>query len=89
MTCCRCNQLANAWMTFEYATSSIALLDLTDVTDRYGGYAMCERHAGRLTPPVGWQLRDHREVAMTLFSLIEHSAEAAISADPQPESDVA
>jgi hypothetical protein len=23
-------------------------------------YDLCERHAGRLTPPRGWQLRDRR-----------------------------
>ena len=77
MTCCRCNQPANAWMTFEYSASSISLVDLPPGSDGHGGYAMCERHACRLTPPVGWRLHDNREIAMTLFSLIDYSSEAA------------
>ena len=36
---------------------------------------MCERHAGRLRPPVGWRLHDNREIAMTLFSLIDYPGE--------------
>jgi hypothetical protein len=62
-------------MTYEYAASSIWLVDLPSGSDGHGGYAMCERHAGRLRPPVGWRLHDDREIALTLFSLIDHSSE--------------
>ena len=88
MTCCRCSQPANAWMTFEYSASNISLFDLPTDSDGHGGYAMCERHAGRLTPPVGWRLHDNREIAMTLFSLIDYSSETSPTS-AELDSDVA
>jgi hypothetical protein len=75
-------------MTFEYSASSIWLVDLPSGSDGHGGYAMCERHAGRLTPPIGWRLHDNRDIAMTLFSLIEYSSENA-SQNAELDSDVA
>jgi len=67
-------------MTFDYASSSIALVDLAAGVDPHGGYAMCELHAGRLTAPVGWRLYDGREIALTLFSFIEHVGHAPTDA---------
>ncbi len=54
-------------MTFEYAAARIEVLELVGVADGHGGYAMCETHADRLSPPVGWELIDGRPGARTLF----------------------
>lgn len=54
-------------MAYSYADRLIWLEDL--VADR-PGYAMCASHAGRLTPPLGWTLTDHRSV-VPLFAPLE------------------
>lgn len=87
MKCCRCSTRAAAWMVFEYSSGRIELFDLTGDIDGYGGYAMCERHAGALTPPVGWTLIDSRPTTMTLFPL--GTAEPAPVLPAVPDSDVA
>ena len=87
MSCCRCAQPADAWMSFDYDERHIEIVSLPEAWDGYGGYAMCGAHASRLRPPVGWELTDARDMALTLFSLasLNRSAEAAAA----PSSDVA
>ena len=76
-------------MEFEYSPGRIELFELVPGNDGYGGYAMCERHAGAMTPPVGWTLTDSRPPAMTLFPLgnIEPTSDPVLT--PVPDSDVA
>lgn len=80
-------------MVFEYSSGRIELFELAPGNDGFGGYAMCERHAGALTAPVGWTLTDSRPPTMTLFPLssIESSIEPvpAPVLVPVPDSDVA
>jgi len=61
-------------MVFEYAAGRIELFELPRDGDGYGGYAMCDRHAGSLTAPVGWSLQDSRTTALTLFPLTSVTA---------------
>lgn len=87
MSCCRCSQPAEAWMSFDYDARHVDIVNLPDPWDGYGGYAMCTTHANRLRPPVGWDMTDGRDMALTLFPLagLTRSAEAAAA----PSSDVA
>ena len=87
MSCCRCAQPADAWMSFDYEERHIQIVAMPEEWDGYGGYAMCSPHASRLRPPVGWDLTDHREMALTLFSLASLSKNADVAA--APNSDVA
>jgi hypothetical protein len=69
-SCVRCAAPAAVVMSFSYAGSVVWLDDLEEPTIP-GVYAMCEEHAGRLTPPVGWQLVDRRSAPGRLFSSLE------------------
>lgn len=85
MTCCRCSQPADAWMTFDYELRHIEIVTLREDWDRFGGYAMCDLHADRLRPPVGWDLTDVRDTALTLFPVA-----GLVGSEPaSPASDVA
>ena len=79
MKCCRCSLPATAWMTFQYPASHVELFELPDDSDGYGGYALCDRHAERMSPPVGWDLVDYRTAMLTLFPVAD-VAPAAMSA---------
>jgi hypothetical protein len=57
-------------MRFSYDDQQVWLLD-TDGAPLSGGYAMCDRHADRFTPPVGWLLEDHRSPVRPLFLALE------------------
>ena len=87
MSCCRCAQSADAWMSFDYDGRHIEIVSLPEDWNGYGGYAMCAMHAERLRPPVGWTLADSRETALTLFSLASLPKNADVAA--APDSDVA
>ena len=80
-------------MIFDYSSGRIELYELAPDDDGFGGYAMCERHAGALTPPVGWTLEDTRPTTMTLFPLSSVTLAAAPALapvlKPVPDSDVA
>jgi hypothetical protein len=69
--CVRCAAPAGIVMSFRYDESTIWLLDLTAPVTPGTGYAMCEEHAGRLTPPVGWTLVDRRRPVRPLFASLE------------------
>ena len=86
MSCCRCAQPAEAWMSFDYDGRQIEIINLPEFWDGYGGYAMCMPHANRLRPPVGWDLTDARDMALTLFTLAGFTRTAEVAA---PSSDVA
>ena len=57
-------------MTYHYGRSQVWLDDLTAERDPHA-YDLCDRHAARLSPPQGWQLRDRRlvEPADTLIAV--------------------
>lgn len=69
-TCIRCSAPAAIVMSFSYGDRVVWLDDLTAPTIP-GVYAMCEEHAGRLTPPVGWKLVDRRAADGRLFASLE------------------
>lgn len=81
MKCVRCSLPATAWMTFEYPASRIELFELPDSGDAHGGYAMCDLHAGRMSPPVGWEMIDSRATMLTLFPVADIAPAAMPAAD--------
>ena len=76
-------------MVFEYSSGRIELFELAPGDDGFGGYAMCEKHAGALTAPIGWTLTDSRPPTMTLFPLNTIEPVGAPALTPVPDSDVA
>lgn len=58
-------------MSFSYPDRAVWLDDLTEPVVKGVAYPMCEEHAGRLTPPVGWTLVDRRSAARPLFVSLE------------------
>ena len=69
--CVRCGAPAGIKMAFAYEAQLIWLEDLTRPVVPGLGYAMCESHADRLTPPVGWSLLDRRRPIRPLFAALE------------------
>lgn len=69
--CIRCGSPAGIVMSFSYADSGVWLDDLTEPSVPGITYPMCEEHAGRLTPPVGWTLVDRRSAVRPLFVSLE------------------
>jgi len=68
-------------MTFDYPASRIDLFELAGESDGYGGYAMCDGHADRMTPPVGWNLIDSRTALLTLFPVADLAPAAMPAVD--------
>jgi hypothetical protein len=58
-------------MSFDYEAGTVWLEDLTGPVSPGAQYAMCEIHAERLTPPVGWTLVDRRAPVRPLFVSLE------------------
>ncbi len=58
-------------MSFNYDDRTVWLHDLTEPVSPGAEYAMCETHAERLTPPVGWTLIDRRQPIRPLFVSLE------------------
>lgn len=69
--CVRCSAPAGIVMSFAYVDRAVWLDDLVEPVVPGSAYAMCEKHAGRLTPPVGWTLVDRRTAARPLFVSLE------------------
>jgi len=69
--CVRCGAPAGIKMAFAYEARLIWLEDLTRPTVPGLGYPMCESHADRLTPPLGWSLLDGRRAVRPLFAAFE------------------
>jgi len=55
-------------MAFDYDARMVWLDDLTEPVAPGAGYPLCESHAGRMTPPIGWTLIDRREDIRPLFA---------------------
>jgi len=51
--------MAEVTLTYDYGGASVWLDPLSPERDPHA-YDLCDRHAARLTPPRGWQLRDRR-----------------------------
>lgn len=71
MTCTRCKNPATAHMAYDYGDRQIWIEDLTEDTLPGTGYALCESHGTRMTPPVGWLLSDLRSRDRPLFLTLE------------------
>jgi hypothetical protein len=69
-SCVKCAAPAATVMSFSYGERIVCLDDLVEGI-ALGTYAMCDEHAGRLTPPVGWQLVDRRTAPRRLFASLE------------------
>lgn len=54
-----CSEAATASLTYDYA-HALAWLDPLHAERDPHAYDLCDRHAARLSPPQGWQLRDRR-----------------------------
>lgn len=48
-------------LTFQYSLAQVWLDGLAKERDPHA-YDLCPRHAGRLSAPQGWQVRDRRQV---------------------------
>jgi hypothetical protein len=66
-SCARCNDPAQVAMAFDYAERRVWLDDLGPGFDRFVEIPLCELHAARLTPPMGWELMDGRQIEPPLF----------------------
>ena len=55
-----CSESAAVTLTYQYAHAQVWLDPLHPERDPHS-YDLCERHAGRLTAPQGWQVRDRRQ----------------------------
>lgn len=69
-TCARCGAPATAVMSYNYGDSAVWLDDLVQELSPGAGYAVCAKHADRLTPPLGWTLTDRRKT-VRLFAPAE------------------
>jgi hypothetical protein len=69
--CVRCSAPAGIVMSFSYFDRAVWLDDLTEAVAAGVAYPMCEKHAGRMTPPVGWTLVDRRTAVRPLFASLE------------------
>jgi len=69
--CIRCGAPSGIRMAFDYDARMVWLEDLSEPIVQGSGWAMCERHADRLTPPVGWTLHDRRGSERPLFADLE------------------
>jgi hypothetical protein len=69
--CIRCGAPAGIVMAFDYDARLAWLDDLTEPVTPGSGYALCEGHADRFTPPVGWTLLDRRRPVRPLFASLE------------------
>jgi hypothetical protein len=58
-----CSDDAKVTLTYHYSHAQVWLDDLSRERDPHA-YDMCDRHAGRLTAPNGWQLIDRRRPAV-------------------------
>jgi hypothetical protein len=54
-----CAEVAEVTLSYQYGRAQVWLDTLSPERDPHA-YDLCARHAGRLTVPQGWQLRDRR-----------------------------
>lgn len=69
--CTRCGAPAGIVMAYDYLARSVWLDDLIRPVTPGRGYPMCEEHADRFTPPMGWTLQDRRRPVRPLFASLE------------------
>lgn len=69
--CARCGTPSATRMSFDYDARSVWLDDIVGPVPAGAGWPMCDRHADRLTPPVGWTLIDRRGSEPRLFAALE------------------
>lgn len=69
--CLRCSIPATSLLTYDHGAAEAYLTDARGDEAMYEGIALCETHAGRFSPPVGWALVDRRHRDITLFALRE------------------
>ncbi len=69
--CVRCAHPPSSLLAFDYDRKATWLFDFEAETPRRGGHPLCERHANRFTPPLGWALDDRRRDMRTLFAAAE------------------
>lgn len=70
--CVKCAAPAGIVMSFTYVDASVRLDDLTGPVAPGSAYPLCEDHAERFTPPVGWTLVDRRQrTVRPLFASLE------------------
>jgi hypothetical protein len=57
-------------MGYHYGSSQMWLDDLVEIPEPGTGYALCQPHADRLSPPRGWTFADQRSLPR-LFAPLE------------------
>ena len=60
----RCEQEPVATVALVYTERAVVVSPLADTRDP-SLLDLCREHAERLSPPVGWTIRDQRDVALT------------------------
>ena len=65
-----CADGAEVTLSYQYGRAQVWLDELAPERDPHA-YDLCARHAGRLTVPQGWQLRDrrHADSAVSLIAV--------------------
>ena len=58
-------------MSYHYDSRQVWVDDLEPPLEPGAAYAMCDTHAGRLIPPLGWTLSDRRAVSRPLVLALE------------------
>ena len=58
--CIRCTGRATALLSYDHAAAEAYLDDATGDEPIYRGMLLCSLHAGRFTPPNGWDVVDRR-----------------------------
>ncbi|MCL1587140.1 MAG: hypothetical protein M3092_01895 [Actinomycetia bacterium] len=58
--CIRCTGRATALLSYDHAAAEAYLDDATGDEPVYRGMLLCSLHAGRFTPPIGWDVVDRR-----------------------------
>lgn len=61
----RCNADPAATVSLRYADREVVIADLTGERDP-NLLDLCEEHVSRMTPPVGWTVRDDRSSVSAL-----------------------
>lgn len=67
VNCTRCSNPAAVVLAFNYGDRRVWLDDMDEGADTIAGYPLCETHASRFVPPVGWMLTDLRSRVTPLF----------------------
>ena len=69
--CVRCAAPPTSLMGYDYDQREVWIDDLANDESRGVTYRLCEGHADRMTPPVGWVLTDLRRPTLELFTAVD------------------